>query len=474
MSLASGCLLYLCVISNFWLCNALQSVHTSRRMGKPLMIPDHYKLFATKARDLSMVDIMEVKADEAPTTSANGANDSSSLGSTKHSIFLFSLPAWNLLETSTTTGTNNNSLGAHAALLVRRLWEWKDDVLGDGRDFFVPRPKTLGALNQILKQQIPHATECVVLSNCARFDVLVVVGKMDHGSSTEDGMLQRVQQPVAQALIQQYTHYKKETQKQKSNKFSLAALFEGPGGGGDQPDRLLLDPPCLRDSAHDSPATTITTADDDDCFLEIKTLTNNLQALQGPESIARYLCRVATGLQAQGRRPGRDVVFRPFSSRDAHVMLQLKRTADVASSNSRIKSLLDTALQAGKAARDPAKVPAILPLKKYGSGGSNSRYSLGDAPSELTEAAAKQAEELSIEPSVDKYVDKWAVLEVSEQIQAFRSAVQLATDEYLGVDLETSPEAKPIRAMMHPHVMNIRSGRPPDLDEILREIQALQ
>ena len=74
-------------------------------------------------------------------------------------------------------------------------------------------------------------------------------------------------------------------------------------------------------------------------------------------------------------------------------MLQLKRTAYISSfrnhSQPRIKALLDTALQSGKAARDPTMVPAILPLKKYGSSGGNSRYSLGDAPTQLTEAAAK-------------------------------------------------------------------------------------
>ena len=56
--------------------------------------------------------------------------------------------------------------------MVRRIWDFKDDVLGDGRDYFVPRPKTLQALNQILRQQL-QAKECVVLSNCARFDIFL-------------------------------------------------------------------------------------------------------------------------------------------------------------------------------------------------------------------------------------------------------------------------------------------------------------
>ena len=98
-------------------------------------------------------------------------------------------------------------------------------------------------------------------------------------------------------------------------------------------------------------------------------------------------------------------------------MLQLKRTADIASPNEqphdrstaekmkkvdkdgdfrmeggsqpRLKALLDVALQSGKAARDPGILPGIIPLKKYGSGGSSSRYSLGEVPTDLSDEAAK-------------------------------------------------------------------------------------
>lgn len=304
-------------------------------------------------------------------------------------------------------------MNAHAALLVRRLWEFKDDALGDGRDFFVPRPKTLTALNQLLRQQLTSATECVVLSNCARFDVLLVVANNDvdeKGGDHQDGdrngnslsklplQEETLRYTLAYSLLQQYAH-DKEQKKKANNLFSLSSILDG----GDQPERLWLDPPLPpRTSAnamnhHNDPLTLLDPMD-------VKTVANSLQCLEGPEIIARYLCRVATGLQAQGRRPDRQVVFRPFSSRDAHIMLQLKRTADIASpkknsndsgpregsgSQPRLKVLLDMALQAGKAARDPDLVPAILSLKKYGSGGSSSRYSLGEAPTDLSDKAAK-------------------------------------------------------------------------------------
>lgn len=275
-----------------------------------------------------------------------------------HSLYLFSLPA------------SQEATSAHATLLIKRLWEFKDEVLGDGRDFFVPRPKTLSALNHILCEQI-NATEVVVLSNCARFDVIIVME--NHDTDLEANSIRK---NLAHALWQQYGHYKDQTQQKRVD---LTSWLDG----GDNPKRLLQHPKPLE------PSRTAVDA------LDVKLLSINLLYLESPETIALYLCRVATGLQAQGRRPDRDVAFRPFSSRDAHVMLQLKRTADIASKSSkqpRIKALLDTALQSGKAARDPAIVPAILPLKKFGSGGSSSRYSLGDAPIDLTVEASKVSE----------------------------------------------------------------------------------
>jgi hypothetical protein len=261
-----------------------------------------------------------------------------------HSLYLFSLPA------------PSEAASSHGSVLTKRLWEFKDETLGDGRDFFVPRPKTIAALNQILCEQV-NSTEAVVLSNCARFDVILV---------TENSNVEELRKLLALALLQQYEHSKEQKQKRK---LDLSFWLDG-----DQPNRLLLG------------KNSNISVDDFDW----KTLSHNLQCLEGPGTIALYMCRVASGLQAQGRRPDRDVVFRPFSSRDAHVMLQLKRTADIASTTSspRIKALLDTALQSGKAARDPDIVPAILPLKKYGSGGSSGRYSLGDAPADLIREAA--------------------------------------------------------------------------------------
>lgn len=422
-----------------------------------------------------------LRNDQNSDTTASG---SGSPTTQHHALYLFSLPASNLLETSTLT---------HTSLLVRRIWEWKDDILGDGRDFFVPRPKTLMALNSLLKRKLPNVEECVVLSNCARFDILLVVAvdnntnnisthKVSNDkenkndiSASPDHCEEETRQSMSQILLQQLEYYKLQ-KKRGNNMLGLASLLDG----GDQPTRLWLDPPPPNNNAvNNNGAIKIDQ-------LDAKLLANNLQVLEGPNTIARYLCRVATGLQPQGRRPDRKVVFRPFSSRDAHVMLQLKRTADITSPNNnspdnnnsgsqpRLKALLDTALQSGKAARDPNIVPAILPLKRFGSDGRGSRYSLGEAPAELCEAAAQQACEIAIEPMVEKYVDKWAAFEVSEQIQSFRQAATNVVQERFGFDLDTAPEAKPIRSMLHPHIMDIREGRSVDTSRVLDDIRSFK
>lgn len=304
---------------------------------------------------------------------------------------------------------------------------------------------------------------------------------------------ERLRQRLVYTLLQQYLYDQHQKQASKNSFFSSTlSLLDG----GDRPQRLWLDlthPPtsaCVssRESKRDVKTSKNVGSIEDAPLvdpMDVKIVAKTLVTLEGPANIARYLCRVAAGLEAQGRRPGRPVVFRPFSSRDAHIMLQLKRTADIANpkqtqqsigvfarqTQPRLKALLDVALQSGKAARDPDLVPAILPLKQYGSGGSSSRYSLGDAPIELSNQAAQQATELAIDPMVAKYVKKWTALEVSEQIQAFWQAMSVAVEEKFGVDLETSAKAKPMRAVLHPYLMAIREGTTVKMDDALRELE---
>jgi hypothetical protein len=65
---------------------------------------------------------------------------------------------------------------------VRDLWKWKDATLGDGRDFFVPKPKTIAALQDYIVMKASSSNnllllECSVISNCARLEILCVAHK---------------------------------------------------------------------------------------------------------------------------------------------------------------------------------------------------------------------------------------------------------------------------------------------------------
>ena len=82
----------------------------------------------------------------------------------------------------------------------------------------------------------------------------------------------------------------------------------------------------------------------------------------------------------------------------------------------------------------------------------------------------QQATELAIDPMVAKYVQKWKALAVSEQIQSFRLEVESAVEDLLGVDLDGSEKAKPIRALLHPYMMTLREGGSVDVAEVMDEI----
>lgn len=82
----------------------------------------------------------------------------------------------------------------------------------------------------------------------------------------------------------------------------------------------------------------------------------------------------------------------------------------------------------------------------------------------------QQATELAIDPMVAKYVKKWKALEVSEQIQSFRLEVETAVEDLLGIDLDGSEKAKPIRALLHPYMMTLREGGSVDVAEVISEI----
>eukprot|EP00536_Pseudo-nitzschia_multiseries_P000804 jgi/Psemu1/300326/fgenesh1_kg.10_\ len=153
------------------------------------------------------------------------------------------------------------------------------------------------------------------------------------------------------------------------------------------------------------------------------------------------------------RRPDRPVVFRPFSSRDAHVLLQLKRTREnIAFSSDSCQStdgnsrsindtslsnnspatptrqqrkrkylpvILDCALRAGKAARNSAIVPEIEELRKM-----TSAESSACSPSDLkiSQRVSDAAFEKGILPLVKECAMKLdhSTQSIDQRISEFR------------------------------------------------------
>jgi hypothetical protein len=230
---------------------------------------------------------------------------------------------------------------------AKDVWRWKDAVLGDGRDFFLPKPKTLNALNKYLRSD-PIIQECVVLSNCARLEVLIVA---DRDPTTH----------VSELLWKQVQAHNTPRRHQRFG-WQRTLSF-------DRSD--LVDPQAARwetDPSH------------------VAELQTYWHCEHGLANVTRHCAAVAAGLAPRPRRPDRSVVFAPFSSRDAHILLQLKRTLELARTDCpTLAGILCAALTAGKAARNPRKVPALEELRPYGTG--NSKYDR-TAPREVTERVA--------------------------------------------------------------------------------------
>eukprot|EP00435_Cladocopium_sp_Y103_P042872 s406_g11.t5 len=66
------------------------------------------------------------------------------------------------------------------ACATRRCWAWKERLLGDGHDFFIPRPKTTrrlcGWLRSTATEELP-VEEVAILGNCKRFDIYVALAQ---------------------------------------------------------------------------------------------------------------------------------------------------------------------------------------------------------------------------------------------------------------------------------------------------------
>ena len=203
---------------------------------------------------------------------------------------------------------------------------------------------------------------------------------------------------------------------------------------------------------------------------EVNLIANELKHIEGSRSISTHLCLVACGLATRPDKSTSEVIFRPFDSQDAHILLQMKRSVEIVSvmgdmsatrhtdkkrkkrnhkgkkqnrrrrsstgrlesnrnkvstqdstSRGRIKTLLDTALTAGKKARNEAAIPEISSLKEY---------SKDDTPNEIMLPTIDVVMDRAIKPSVTKCIKRLESFEngSSSQITSLRMQVYAMVD----------------------------------------------
>ena len=375
-------------------------------------------------------------------------------------------------------------LSDKAPRVVRDVWKWKDIVLGDGRDFFIPRPRALKALSHVVVGTSCEGytvTECTILSNCARMDVLLSLERinlpagieskikiialktgagLDNTSSNEKSREenQPIADEIAKMIVGSCILFQLESfQSQRSSPFieNMSSLLDIPGMVYDMNDKIIERDPSSASTCTNT-STRTNTSDNGPSRKEVH-LSNLLSQRNKIDEILRHFGKVAAGMAPRDSRPDRPVLFRPFSSRDAHIMLQLKRTADIASP--KMKIILDAALNAGKAARDTKQCPVIKQLKGYDEG----KYSQV-APPELSKEVADEVVKLAIEPAVERGIDRLRAYEFSDRIVQLR---QQASGLYDDGDKES---ARFVNQKLHEPCMELRSGKNVDINRVLADI----
>lgn len=275
--------------------------------------------------------------------------------------------------------------------------------------------------------------ECAILSNCARLDILVSLdfGQSIINSGQEEIDVKRIISAVVSSQLEVF----------QSKKTERNAFIEGVSS--------LLDLPGMVDETIDISVEVTTELES---LLEIKSEVDD---------ILRHFSFVAAGLAQRASRPDRDVVFRPFSSRDAHIMLQLKRTAEVSKEFTTMKTIFDTALSSGKGARNPKECPSLNKLKGYDGEG---KYSQA-APPKLARDVADDVVDLIIEPQVQKGIQRLRANAAASSITYLRSQAELLYNP------DDKDSAKIVNRLLHEPTMKLRDGVDVDVAKIISSIQ---
>lgn len=328
--------------------------------------------------------------------------------------------------------TNNHRL---LSKRLKEVWKWKDAVLGDGRISFLPNPKTLKQFQSVFVKRsnkgssrsrratpaisdfVVNIEECAIVSNCARLEILLVVSMTCMNGILNDTQRTRaldsiLKVAVSNTLLDQVSFYQsisfQDILKQQIKTLDLQTVLDGNVNNG-------------KSSA---PST-------------IHDLRNYWTHVQGTEEVCCHLCLVAAGMATRPNRPSQPVEFRPFSSRDSHILLQLKRTLSV-STGTTCQKILQCALTAGKACRNADKVPEISALKP-GLGG----HDKAEEQRVMTAALEK-----AIGPTVQECINSFIAAKQSKRIRDLRDTVMgWSTSE---------EETRWLRKQLHQPTMEIR------------------
>jgi hypothetical protein len=358
--------------------------------------------------------------------------------------------------------------------IIRDLWKWKDIVLGDGRDYFVPRPRALKALSDAFVGRVWtydtldlesvegdtsfKVEECCILSNCARMDILLAVSHPLVSSNIRTDwnsthMAHEAAISIAAASLEsQLNTY--QMQKQKSSN----PLWEGIAS--------KLDLPGLVQTESTLPSNLLSST----CESSTRDLIKSFQphSQSDPASILMHYCLIAAGLAPRPSRPGRTIQFRPFSSRDAHILLQLKRTSTTFGSYPLMKIVLDTALSAGKVARDPDKISILEELRGMDGEGRFRRA----APSDLAQRAAETVTQDGIVPLVQKGLERLGGIHAKERVKELRNKAEGILLEVKGITFDDGGKAaSTVKKLLHEPCIKIRKGTVVDENDVLIQIR---
>ena len=263
-----------------------------------------------------------------------------------------------------------------------RVWRWKEAALGHGQDYFTWPKAPHRALGDALCARAPargddavadgrdgglRVVEAAALGTCARLDFYVAAETV--APETDTARLASL--AVAGLLLDVTRRWRAAGAPQYSASAGLAGLAAFAGGDGGGAARLI------RECEHAPPASPWDDADD------LERVRACVEVLEGPEACATHVARVACSLASRGARRagerggsaprrGSPEHFDPFDARDAHVMHQLRKALEAATTPPptpprekprRVRALLETALAVGAAARDAHKTPAIQTLR---------------------------------------------------------------------------------------------------------------